>query len=342
VLDAYTRRAVEIPFGLNPYENDPGAWGASLLHNAELLLGCLDAVRARSVAEVGAYEGDLTRLLLLWAERADARVQAIDPAPQPGIEELERQHGELELIRETSLQALEHIAMPDVVILDGDHNYYMVSEELRRLAARASEEAERLPLILLHDVCWPHGRRDDYFDPEQIPEEHRQPVVKDAGLYPGIEGTRHGGLPFEWTAAREGGPRNGVLTAIEDFLVGHSELQLAIVPTFFGLGVVWDREAPHAQELFELLEPWDRNPLIARLERNRVLQLSSSQVQLKLATEAQERLNRIEQLLHRMLMSRAFSAAELFLRVRQRGKPVFSKAEIRELLARMGAESDGS
>ena len=32
-----------------------------------------------------------------------------------------------------------------------------------------------LPLLLFHDVCWPHGRRDDYFAPEPIPERYRQP-----------------------------------------------------------------------------------------------------------------------------------------------------------------------
>ncbi|HWJ50964.1 MAG TPA: hypothetical protein VNR42_08090, partial [Solirubrobacteraceae bacterium] len=96
---------MELPFGLNPYENDPGAWGASLINNAELLLGCLGAAGARSVAEVGAYAGDLTRLLLLWAERSGATVLAIDPSPQPELEELDRDRPELALIRETSLVA---------------------------------------------------------------------------------------------------------------------------------------------------------------------------------------------------------------------------------------------
>jgi hypothetical protein len=38
-----------------------------------------------------------------------------------------------------------------------------------------------------------------------------------------------------------------------------------------------------------------------------------------------------------MLHSRAFAAAELFLRVRQLGKPIFSREEIRRLLE--GVES---
>src|SRR2546421_3979780 len=168
---------MDLPFGLNPYDTDPGAWGASLLNNAELLLACLDTVRARSVAEVGAYAGDLTRLLLLWAEQSGARIVAIDPAPQPELEQLERERSELALIRETSLAAFEHIELPDVIVLDGDHNYYTVTEDPRRITDRSAGESAELPLLLLHDVSWPHGRRDDYFDPEQIPPEQRQPIA---------------------------------------------------------------------------------------------------------------------------------------------------------------------
>ena len=55
-----------------------------------------------------------------------------------------------------------------MVVIDGDHNYYTVSEELRLIGERAA--GAELPLLLFHDVCWPHARRDDYFAPELIPE----------------------------------------------------------------------------------------------------------------------------------------------------------------------------
>ena len=133
-------------------------------------------------------------------------------------------------IRAPSLSALRQIPLPDAVIIDGDHNYYTVSEELRLIAERASGG---LPLLVFHDVSWPHGRRDAYFAPERIPEEHRQPLAEGAGLFPGERGLKFGGLTYKWAAAREGGARNGVLTAVEDFAAQHPELRLAIVPVFF-------------------------------------------------------------------------------------------------------------
>src|SRR5919201_953586 len=298
-------RKLELEF--DPYANEPAHWGASLLNDAELLIACLEAARARSVVEVGAYAGDLTGLLLQWAEPAGARVWAIDPAPQKELIALDEGRDDLELVRAPSHEALRTIPPADAVIIDGDHNYHTVSEELRIIA----ERSERLPLLLFHDVCWPHGRRDDYFAPDRIPAEHRQPTSDGGCLFPGEPGIRSGGLPYRWPAAREGGPRNGVLTAVEDFVASRGGLRLAVVPAFFGLGVLWQLDAPWSGNVAAVVDPWDRNPLLERLEANRVLHLASS-------LHAHQRAGRQEAVLRRLLESRAFAIAEWISRLRPR------------------------
>jgi hypothetical protein len=326
-------------FDIQPLAKDPGAWSASLVNLAEMLVGILDAAGARSVLEVGAYAGDLTELLLDWAEESGAQVTAVDPAPQPELVELAERRQRLELVRATSVDALVRIPVADVVILDGDHNYWTVKEELRIIAERVAASGERLPLLLLHDVCWPHARRDDYFDPQAVPAEYRQPTVEGGRLYPGVEGLNDpGGMPYKWPAAREGGPRNGVLTAAEDFLGEREDsVRLAIVPAFYGLGVVWSLDAPYAAALAELLDPWDRNPLLERLERNRVLHLASSQVQLTRAADAETRLAVAQEVLRRLLVSSAFGVAERLSRLRDRAgigreHALVSKDELRRAL----------
>jgi hypothetical protein len=321
---------------IDPYVNDLGRWGASLLNDGELILACLDTARPRSVVEVGAYAGDLTGLLLEWAAGSDARVSAVDPSPKQKLVQLAEERPDLELIRATSNEALRRIPLPDAVIIDGDHNYYTVSEELRLIADKAREPA--LPLLMFHDVCWPHARRDSYYAPELIPEEHRQPLVKGADLFPGEPGVRPGGLPYHFAAEREGGPRNGVLTAIEDFVEGREGLRLAVVPAFFGLGVVWHRDAPWADAVAQVLEPWDRNPLLERLEANRALHLASSHFHLTEANALRERVARQEALLRRLLESSAFSVAERLSRLRWRvgigrHQSAVSKEDVRRLLS---------
>jgi hypothetical protein len=320
---------------IDPYANDPGHWGASLITLAEIIVPVLDASGAKSVVEVGAYAGDLTGLLVEWAGGSGARVWAIDPSPRKPLVELAEQRPELELVRATSHAALAEIPLPDAAIIDGDHNYFTVSEELRIIAERAG--GADLPLLIFHDVAWPHGRRDDYYDPSLVPEEARQPIHEGAGVFPGEPGIRPGGLPYRYAAAREGGPRNGVLTAVEDFVAGREGLRLAVIPAFFGHGVVWHERAAYADAVAEILDAWDRNPLLERLEANRVLHLASSHYQLMAAARANARAARQEAVLRRLLDSSAFGVAERLSRLRERlgvarWASVVSKDDIRKAL----------
>jgi hypothetical protein len=262
-------------------------------------------------------------------------VGAVDPSPQPGLVALAEEHPGLELVRQTSLEALPVIEMPDAVVIDGDHNYFTVSEELRLIAGRGGE----LPLLLFHDVCWPHARRDDYFAVGLIPEEFRQPVAGSAGgIFPGEAGLRQvGGLPYPRSAVREGGPRNGVLTAVEDFVGGREDLRLVVVPAFFGFGVVFRTDAPYAEALAGILDPFDRHPVLERLEANRVHHLALGQTRLTELWAARQKLAAQEQLLRRLEQSSAFGVAALLSRLRDRlgiakSQSVISKHDIHKAL----------
>jgi hypothetical protein len=323
-------------FDFDPYLSDPARWGVSMAQVTELIVACLDAARAKSVAEVGAFAGDLTGVLIKWAATADARVQAIDPEPQRGLVQLAAEHPELELIRRTSLDALPELPLPDAIVIDGDHNYYTVSEELRLIGERAADG--RLPLLFFHDVLWPHGRRDDYFDASAIPPDARHPVVPEAdGITPGEPGSGPGGLPYPRSAAHEGGPRNGVLTAIEEFVAGHDRVRLAVVPAFFGFAVAWDTTASFGDELARIVAPFDRHPVLERLEANRVGQLALAYRRQTEIWRLQAQLSRQRAVLERLLDSSAFGVAERLSQLRARAgvateQSTVSKEEIRRAL----------
>lgn len=311
-----------------PDPTDPENGGSSLINAAEILLPCLDAVEARHVVEVGADGGDLTRLLLGRAKGVDGTVTAIDPAPRPGLLELAGRDSALRLLERPSHEVLGEVADADVVILDGDHNHHTVSEELRVLAD--GRDTDQLPLIVLHDIGWPHARRDTYYDPDRIPEMARQPYVRDAKLSPGEPGIAEGGLPFGCAAEREGGPRNGVLTAVEDFLDGREGLRFERVPIFWGVGFIWPSSASWSDRLATALAPWAGNPLLERIEEHRVAHL----VELCAVQEGFADLRGVTaDLLIRMLGSRAFGLAERISRLNQGGEPIFSRQEAEELLA---------
>ena len=321
---------------------DPPPWGYSLANVSELIRGCLDAVSARSVLEIGAHDGNLTVELLAWARDRGGEVATVDPDPPAKLLERSREHPELVLHRATSHEVLAGLeSLPDAVIVDGDHNYYTLTEELRLIAELAGDDP--LPLLIFHDVGWPHARRDTYYDVERIPETGRAPsgIGRDAGLVPGNPETHLMGIPYPWAALREGGPRNGTLTAIEDFIEGRSHLRLALIPAFFGLGVLWPAGIEGADRLAELLAPYDHNSFLGRLEANRIGHLSASHARGVRISELQEqiaeledRVRRHQHLLRQLLASRAFTVAEYVSRAYKRGEPTFSRETLRRELER--------
>jgi hypothetical protein len=328
----------DLPWTLHPacdFASDPGQWGASLINNGEAMIACLETAGAQSVVEVGAYAGDLTRFLLDWATTSGAQVWAIDPSPQKELVQLDSEREALKLFRATSHEALKDMERADAYVIDGDHNYFTVTEEIRLIVAHGGEK--RMPLLMFHDVGWPHARRDDYYAPEQIPDEYRQPTIEGGGLFPGLAKPRPGGLPYKWPAAEEGGPRNGVLTAVEDFVSSDENLRFAILPSFFGLGIVWDSRTAYSEALQNMLSPLDRNPIISRLEANRAYHLASVHHQMMEVTAARQRIHRQEALLRRLLNSSAFGLAEQLSRLRHRAgiapaNAAVSKQEVLKVL----------
>jgi Methyltransferase domain len=296
----------------------PTEWDFTLLPFAGLARDLLDAAGANTVVEVGADRGDFTRELLDWAEGTGAAVTAIDPEPAPELIELTESRPELALVRATSPEALEGEPPADVYFLDGDHNHHTLSRELRAIAERSAGSG--LPLLLLHDVGWPHARRDTYYAPERIPEGHRQPLARDALVAPGNPGLATSGIRFECAAAREGGERNGVLTAVEDFMSDREGLRLAVVPAFFGLGVLWSEASPWSAAVAEAIGPWDANPMLARLEEIRLAGIVD-----------RTRLNRQEEELRALLGSGSFALAERLARLRGGGSAV-SRQRVRRAL----------
>ena len=310
------------------FPTDPDENAASIVNLGELLFACLDAVAARAVVEVGAFHGKSTRALLDWAAGNQSRIVAVDPTPEVELRELAAEHSDLELIERTSLETLADLAA-DAVILDGDHNYFTLSEELRLIEER--HPGPEWPLVIAHDIGWPLARRDAYYAPERIPSAHRHPLARDVFLVPGEPLPVAGGMPFACVAEREGGPANGILTAVEVFTSDRPSLRLAVVPAFFGLGFIWHREAPWADAVAAVLEPWDRNPLLARLEENRIRQMTERYRITKLLDDLEAQSERQRGVLETLLGSRIFAWGERLARLRG-GEPGISREAIRRAL----------
>jgi len=251
----------------------------------------LDAVQPKIIVEIGSDQGGNTVNLLEFCGRTGATLHVIDPAPKYDASKWQDEHEE-ELVfhEDLSLNALPSIEDFDVVLIDGDHNWYTVFNELQTIERLCDERAREFPLVLLHDVGWPYGRRDLYYDPDSIPEEHRKPHDK-KGMLPGTSDlVEEGGLNRHLNnALHEAGPENGVLTAVEDFLgASRFELDLLVLPGIHGLGIL--TPLPLRQkypDLERLLGEMDFSPFFVRyvdgVERARL------ELQIHQQTEHRER-----------------------------------------------------
>lgn len=225
----------------------------------------LRAHRARVLVEIGSEAGKNLTNLVQFAIGADGRVHAIDPKPLFDVSDwVTRAAGRLTVHRDTSLRVLPTLEAADAIFVDGDHNWYTVFHELKAIESRHAALGRPFPLVLLHDVGWPWGRRDLYYDALSIPAEFRLPnVAPDPAAFSApSKSPVH--LDFR-QATVEGGPRNGVLTAVEDFVRAAAEpIDLIVIPGFSGLGILVARAARAANaELDAVLKDFTMSPRLA-------------------------------------------------------------------------------
>jgi hypothetical protein len=249
----------------------------SMTEFSSLIQGVIERSGARRIAEIGAEFGGMSQLLADHCAAKGGMLTSIDPAPKDEFVAWAASSPHVTHLAATSLEAMPRLADIDAWMIDGDHNYYTVFNELR-LADEASRRDGKPLLAVLHDTDWPCARRDMYYAPQTIPAEHRHPHSYDAGVTLDHDGClmergMRGMGNFAW-ALRAGGPKNGVLTAIEDFIEqAQSEdrpLLYAHIPAVFGLGVLFDAGAEWAEDVAGMVLPYHDNELIASLERNRL------------------------------------------------------------------------
>ncbi|HJQ29137.1 MAG TPA: class I SAM-dependent methyltransferase [Rubrobacter sp.] len=227
-----------------------------------------EAMQPKIIMEIGSDQGGNTENLLEFCRKSGSTLHVIDPAPGYDVSEWQREHGEhLVFHKDLSLAALPSVEHFDAVLIDGDHNWYTVFNELKTIERLCDERSREFPLVMLHDIGWPYGRRDLYYDPDSIPEEHRKPYEK-KGMLPGVESLLDkGGLNQHLhNAVRENAPRSGVLTAVEDFME-ESDLQLELtrLPGIHGLGVLIPSQLIDSNaQLADFLEQLRFSPFVQR------------------------------------------------------------------------------
>jgi len=191
-----------------------------------------------SFCEIGSRKGDSADVILGLPGVSSLTI--IDPGLDSDLARRYSSDPRVTVHKAISLRALPVVRGPfDCILIDGDHNWYTVYNELRLIRER---ELLRIGgMIFFHDVSWPYGRRDMYYQPELIPEAYRHAFERKAVVKGRNELADTGHSEDRLcNAIQEGGERNGVLTAIEDFLKEHDgDYYFWRVRRLHGMGIMW-------------------------------------------------------------------------------------------------------
>jgi len=295
--------------------NDPHAQSRTarqaplLLHSLTLFSEVIGRIFAASrpavVVEVGVESGGASSIYL---DHGASDVYCIEPTPTDQMRTALAKHANLHLVEGFSPDILGDIPLGDVYILDGDHNYATVRAELDWILAKAPDA-----IVILHDVLWPCGRRDQYYNADTLDSGGVHEHGDDGSTVWHDEVTPAGfvGLGHFTVAVEAGGERNGVMTAVEDALAAQSTgtHEFALVPAVFGLGIIYPtRDQERADRLRAALEPYNKSPLLAAMENNRIaLYTRVLAMQYEMADAADKR----DELVHQLELQRAQQRDEI-------------------------------
>lgn len=246
----------------------------SMVNFAPLIEPVLECLKPVHIAEVGSERGNNTLFLYRWCKSHNARLTLVDT--HPNVDPEMAADSSVSVFKGMSVEFLKQDRGLDVVFLDGDHNYETVKLELEGLEFQQKATGRPL-MVFMHDVAWPCDRRDMYYDPATV--EDKRPFSHEGGVEPfhaGLTDKGPGGSGRFAIANTSGGPRNGVLTAVEDFLASrkNSGWRFHLTPVVHGLGILWwDPALTDAQRAVvrEVTEHLTRmKPFLAVLELNRI------------------------------------------------------------------------
>ncbi|MFJ8910992.1 class I SAM-dependent methyltransferase [Amycolatopsis sp. NPDC102389] len=256
-----------------------------LLHSMSVFREIFEVVftrrEIRTVVEIGVESGQVSGI---YAELGASEVYCVDPAPTERVRETVKAHDALHLVTVPSPEVLPQLPVADLYVLDGDHNYAVVKGELAWILEHAPDA-----VVAMHDVLWPWGRRDLYYEPSALSPRDRHPVSEDGPTvwHDGLTPAGFVGLGAFTVAQQAGGERNGVLTAVEDVLAEHPDWRFELVPAVFGMGLLYRTEHESADGLQRALRPYTSSNLLAAMENNRIaLYTRVLQLQFEAAAQA--------------------------------------------------------
>lgn len=240
-----------------------------------LIIPLLKTLNARSIVQLGIRDEKIVEKLIYWVEHVKGELICIDDYSwDRKIEKKISTSKHCRWVEELVENALPNIFGADIYIIDFDYNYYTVLQILQT-SWQLNQKVNKPYIALVHGTGWPFANRDAYRNPEAIPEEYRHSHswVQDIAMEDINKKPLRGGINFDSMAfaSLDSGEHNGVLSGIWEFLKDKKDLKKINIPAFFGLSLIFSKDALWADDIQILVDGFHpHSALIAQLEESRL------------------------------------------------------------------------
>ena len=131
---------------------------------------------------------------------------------------------------ETTLKILPKLNNYEAIFLDDDPNWYTTYNELNIIKKNNAE----FPLVFICNNIFPHKYRDSYKNPDIIPDEFKNKFTKQLLLNNNVKIRDD-----YYHAIEENTPKNGVSTALKDFLAENSSIGVMGIKFLNGITILY-------------------------------------------------------------------------------------------------------
>ena len=154
--------------------------------------------------------------------------------------------------KDDSLNILPNLESFDAIFINDDPNWYTVYNELNLIKKNNPD----FPLVFVCNNKYPNKRRDSYIDPNKIPKEYKNECCNDLPvIYKEGDETKQTMIKDGFChAIHQDTPKNGVLTAIEDFLNENFSLKILDINPFEGITLIYESSQDANIKIESILE----------------------------------------------------------------------------------------
>ena len=187
-------------------------------YNLDAIPIILSKFKVKNIIVSGMSDTDVITKIKEYCDETDVSFIGIDlTSSEEGV------------ITDYTLNVLSDFSNYDAIFLNDDPNWYTIFSELNII----NKNNDEFPLVFICNNVFPHKKKDSYINPEIIPDE----FVHDCNKYLVYEG-----VPiFDgfYHAIEENSIKNGVSSAIKDFLSKNSSVSIMDIKLINGIIILY-------------------------------------------------------------------------------------------------------